>query len=256
MGRGRREWIGAGLRDETPQTPAAGYKWTQTPALNRVGGRGECRYLGSRASGSFARGCRSAASIHRNSRRRSTAVGRGFLVDPDVAGLEVDRRQHDHPIRVVVENDSASAEVEQSALKSMHPPYVRSVGERGLADDRETEPLVQRRFRSVDVSSQQACPVRSSSAKACFSSAEPNPLPCERGVVPIVANDHACSRAGSADSCSSAWKNALDRSPCSSTIFSTVASSGSGASGGRTAMTPLPESSMYERPNGSARCSR
>ncbi|MDJ0106070.1 ClbS/DfsB family four-helix bundle protein, partial [Rhodococcus erythropolis] len=29
------EWIGAGLRDETPQTPAAGYKWTQTPALNQ-----------------------------------------------------------------------------------------------------------------------------------------------------------------------------------------------------------------------------
>ncbi|AUS34185.1 hypothetical protein ABIE52_005479 [Rhodococcus sp. OAS809] len=29
------EWIGAGLRDEAPQTPAAGYKWTQTPALNQ-----------------------------------------------------------------------------------------------------------------------------------------------------------------------------------------------------------------------------
>lgn len=29
------EWIGAGLRDQTPQAPAAGYKWTQTPALNQ-----------------------------------------------------------------------------------------------------------------------------------------------------------------------------------------------------------------------------
>ncbi|MDV6272716.1 ClbS/DfsB family four-helix bundle protein [Rhodococcus erythropolis] len=29
------EWIAAGLRDENPQTPAAGYKWTQTPALNQ-----------------------------------------------------------------------------------------------------------------------------------------------------------------------------------------------------------------------------
>ena len=29
------EWIDAGLRDEAPQTPAAGYKWTQTPALNQ-----------------------------------------------------------------------------------------------------------------------------------------------------------------------------------------------------------------------------
>ena len=123
------EWIGAGLRDEAPQTPAAGYKWTQTPALNQSVVDASidipAQELRDRLGAAVAM-LRNYIETLDDDQLLSVGV---FLVDPDVAGLEVDRRQHDHPIRVVVENDSASAEVEQSALKSMHPPYRRSVSQ-------------------------------------------------------------------------------------------------------------------------------